>query len=36
MKKTNENLNQPWTTANKGLQLAERNQQKLASIDKDN
>ena len=32
-KKTNENLNQLWTIANKALQLAEENQQKLVSIE---
>ena len=28
-KRVNENLNQQWITANKALQLAEENQQKL-------
>ena len=33
-KKKNQNLNQLWTTANKALQLAEENQQKLVSENK--
>ena len=33
-KKRNQNLNQLWTTANKALQLAEENQQKLVSENK--
>ena len=33
LKKTNENLNQLWTTVNKTLQLTGENQQKLKSIE---
>ena len=36
LKKTNENLNQLWTIANKALQLAEENPQKLVSIKENN
>ena len=36
LKKTNENLNQLWTIANKALQLAEENNQKLVSIKENN
>ena len=34
LKKTNENLNQLWTTENKALQLAEENQQKMCQLKK--
>ena len=34
--KTNENLNQLWTAANKALELPEENQPKQASIEENN